>query len=415
MDEQKRQVQESVSPSFGWLVLLVCFLLLTVVIGIRSSFGLFMKPWEQDFHWARSDISLASAISFIIYGMAQPICGRLVDRIGPKVVLLGGLALIGFSLFMLQGISSLWELYVWYGLLSFGVGAGSQVTITPLVSQWFEERKGLVIGIAQAGASAGHMVMIPLMMDLILSYGWSHTYLTFSLLVALVLLPGVLLLIREKKKRATELRGSKGDDLETRAEEFPFYAERNFWLLLGSFFVCGYTTTGLIDTHFVTFAHDHGIGEQTAANSFGILGLFNVVGTALSGYLCDRMNKRNLLAFIYFMRCLSLVLLMFVHDPVLLIAFAVMFGLFDFSTVPPTSSLANDLFGQRRFGTVLGWIFFSHQVGSALGAYLGGVLYDWLGSYQASIFGGVVLAFLAGAMVVAISARRSQASLRQTA
>jgi predicted MFS family arabinose efflux permease len=185
----------------------------------------------------------------------------------------------------------------------------------------------------------------------------------------------------------------------------PLYAairHPGFWLLAGSFFVCGYTSTGLIGVHLIPHAVDHGFSVMTASGAMGLMGAMNVVGTTASGYICDRYGKRIPLAIYYFLRGLSLFFLLGVRDVTELNLFAILFGLNYISTVPPTSTLTAELFGRRSVGMLFGWIFFAHQIGAGLASYVGGLVYDWTGTYDWAFISAGILGILAAGLVLAI-------------
>jgi predicted MFS family arabinose efflux permease len=269
-----------------------------------------------------------------------------------------------------------------------------------------------VLGLFGAASSAGQLVFVPVLMGSVVVIGWRASNLLLAAAAALVLIP-VFFLMRDEPADvgqrpygappdaplAARAAGTRGREsgIMRRALRVP-----EFWLLAGSFFVCGATSTGLIGTHLIPHSIDHGISEVTAAGALALMGSMNFLGTLASGWLTDRYDPRKLLACYYFFRGLSLFVLPFVGGFSGLAVFAVLFGLDYIATVPPTSALAADIFGRRHVGTVFGWIFFSHQVGAALAAYLGGVARVYLGDYQFAFVVAGVLAVLAAAMALRV-------------
>uniref|UniRef100_A0A7C3A702 MFS transporter n=1 Tax=Thermorudis sp. TaxID=1969470 RepID=A0A7C3A702_9BACT len=397
---------------YGWIVVAVTFATLLISAGVRSAPGVFIHPLEVDPHlrWSRDAISLAVSIGLVLYGLAGPFGGRLMDRFGPTRVALAGLALMAASTATTAAVSHLWQLHLLWGVLS-GVGTGlvAMVLGATVANRWFVARRGLVMGIFGAAASAGQLVFLPLLMWLVVAVGWRSASLALAGLAAAALIP-VALLMRDdpadlglRPYGASASAGGGAPPAPTSGVMRRAVATPEFWLLAGSFFVCGATSNGLIGTHFIPHSIDHGIPEVTAAGALALMGAMNFVGTIASGWLTDRFDPRKLLACYYSFRGLSLFLLPFVTDFSGLAVFAVVFGLDYIATVPPTVALAADRFGRQHVGTVFGWVFFAHQVGAGLAAYLGGVTRVALGDYQLAFLAAGALALMGGAMALRIS------------
>ena len=395
---------------YGWVIVGVTFLTLLVSAGLRSSPGVFIYPLELEFGWNRAALSFAVSIGLLVYGLAGALGGRLMDRIGPRQMMLCGLAMIGISTAVSAAMTELWQLDLLWGLLS---GAGTGLTATVLgatvANRWFVKRRGLVLGLFSAAASAGQLIFVPLLMQVVLTVGWRGSLLILAVITLLVLVP-VALLMRDDPAdlrlppygEATFLPGAtqaaaRVGGVMKRALRVP-----EFWLLSGTFFICGATSNGLIGTHLIPHSIEHGIPEATAAGVLALMGAMNFVGTLASGWLTDRFDARKLLAVYYSLRGLSLFLLPFVHDFSGLAIFAIIFDLDYIATVPPTAALAADLFGRKNVGAVFGWIFFAHQVGAALAAYLGGLARATLGDYQFAFLIAAVLAIMGGMMALRI-------------
>ena len=395
---------------YGWLVVGVTFLALLVGAGIRNIPGIVIKPLEAEFGWERSAISFAVAISLLTYGLAGPLSGRLLDRIGPRLIMLGGLLITIVGSAAMLMMQSLLELNLWWGLV-VGLGSGTlaMVMAATVANRWFVARRGLVIGILGAGASAGQFIFVPILMSLTLTFGWRAAIAFGVGVLTLVVLPLVVLVMRDQPAEvglepygaedAPPTTGPVGglttplpDALRT----------GDFWLLAGSFYICGFTSNGLIGTHLIPHAVEHGFTEQVAAGALALLGLMNVVGTTISGYLTDRFNPRRLLAVYYGFRAVSLVGLPFIQDNLGLTLFAILFGLDYIATVPPTVALTADRFGRRSVGTIFGWIFCAHQVGAAMASYGGGLAYDLLGSYNGAFLAAGLLGFVAAGLSLKI-------------
>jgi sugar phosphate permease len=401
---------------YGWIVVGVTFLALLVSAGIRAAPGVLIYPLETDLGWSRAAIAFAVSIGLLLYGLAGPFAGRAMDRLGPRRVVLVGLALIAASTAASAAMTALWQLNLLWGVLSgLGTGAAASVLGAAVATRWFVARRGLVLGLFGAAASAGQLVFVPLLMWLVVAIGWRPSTLALAAVVLAVLVP-VLLLMRDEPADVglhpyggpppaaaagvpspAARAGATSNGVMARAVRVP-----EFWLLAGSFFVCGATSNGLIGTHFVPHSIDHGIPEVVAAGALALMGAMNFAGTLASGWLTDRFDPRRLLACYYSFRGLSLFLLPFVTDFSGLAVFAVVFGLDYIATVPPTAALAADLFGRRHVGTVFGWVFFAHQVGAALTAYLGGLARVTLGDYQAAFLVAGLLALMGGVMALRV-------------
>ena len=308
---------------------------------------------------------------------------------------------------------SLWQIFLTAGvLMSIGGGGVQMSTAASVAARWFESSRGLVLGILGGSMSAGQLVIVPLAMWLTVHYGWRHSYIWLGVALLVISLPLAFWFVKDEPAQQGLLPfgASKGRS-QARVTTTP--SERHvpiseamqvpaFWLLAGTFFVCGYTTGGLILTHLVPHAADHGFSEMDAAQALGVMGAMNIVGTIASGYICDRYGRKGPLSFYYGVRGLSLLFLLYVWNLPSLEIFAAIFGLNYISTVPATTALTANIFGRYSIGTLSGWIYFSHQVGAALGAALGGWIFQATGSYSWAFISGAVLAFLAAAMALAI-------------
>jgi predicted MFS family arabinose efflux permease len=277
-----------------------------------------------------------------------------------------------------------------------------------VANRWFVARRGLVLGIFGAATSAGQLIFLPAIVGLTHLIGWRGVTLALAGLAGL-LMPAVLLLMRDSPADLGQapygLRAApatSGPRPSAAAVMGAAVRSPSFWLLAGTFFICGVTSNGLIGTHFVPYAIEYGVPEVTAAGTLALMGMMNFVGTLGSGYLTDRYDPRVLLACYYGFRGVSLLILPFVHGPLGLAVFAVIFGLDYIATVPPTTALVADSFGRQNVGTVFGWVFCAHQVGAALAAWLGGVARESLGSYSVAFLAAGVMAGIAVVMSLRI-------------
>ncbi|MEN9936457.1 MAG: hypothetical protein RLZZ387_3036 [Chloroflexota bacterium] len=393
---------------YGWVVVAVTALTLVVSAGVRSAPGVFLVPMLPDFGDDRAAISLAASLGILLFGLASPLAGTLMDRFGPRRTMLAGLAVVAVSMLLSARMASRWELYLFWGLMSgFGTGMASAVLGAAVANRWFVARRGLVVGLFGASTSAGQLIFVLLLAWLAATFGWRISVLAMGVVAAAVLLPILLLMRDDPADVGQQAYGAPADAPATRAAPEAGVMGRalrssTFWLLAITFFVCGATSNGLIGVHFIPHAVDHGIGQVVAAGTLSLMGLFNFVGTIGSGWLTDRYDPRRLLFVYYGFRGLSLFLLPFTTNEVGLVVFAVLFGLDYIATVPPTTALVADTFGRRNVGTVFGWVFCAHQVGAAMAAWVGGVARESLGGYALTFVAAGVLAVAAAGLSLRI-------------
>ena len=392
---------------YAWIVVAVTFVALLVAAGVRAAPGALVKPLEAEFGWARADISLAAAVSLLTYGLGGPLGGSLVGRFGIRRIMVGGLLLILAGVGPMLLMRDLWQLQLLWGIIAgIGTGAVAQVLGAAVATTWFRRSRGVVLGLFGAATSAGQLIFLPALVALTVVFDWRAAIVLMAAAIAALVLPAALLLRDRPQQLGLRPYGETGDeDAATVAANAAEDArgtplrvairQRDFQLLAASFFVCGYTSTGLIGVHFIPHAVEHGFGEVTAAGALGVMGMMNVVGTLTSGWLTDRYDNRRLLGAYYGFRALSLLFLPWIIDVPPLLVFAVVFGLDYIATVPPTANLTAQIYGRASVGTLFGWIFFAHMVGAGLAAYLGGVAHDVLGDYTLAFLSAAVVGFVA--------------------
>jgi MFS family permease len=375
---------------------------------MRSMPGVLIIPFEHEFGWDRASITMAVSINLLLFGFSGPIVGRWMDRKGPRSVALVAVLLLAAGALGTIFMTQVWQLDLFWGfVVGSGAGGLAMVMVASIVSRWFVERRGLVTGILGTASSTGQIIFIPLVMWMSVNLGWRLGVLIAVGLLLLVVLPLLLFVVRDDPRQLGLAPYGESKDPTRRAEQDALRAAStpmsrvvrtpDFWWLAGGFFVCGFTANGLIGTHFVSHAADHGFGEMTAAGIFGLMGGVNLLGTIASGMLADRIqNRRVLLASYYGFRGLSLLLLPFIDDSRLLVVFAVLYGLNWFATAPVTQLLTADIFGRRSVGQVYGWVFMAHQIGAATAATFGGVVHNLYGDYTVA-FMSAGLAGLAAA------------------
>lgn len=393
---------------YAWIVLGVTFLCLFIAAAVRSVPGIILLSLEHEFHWSREAITGATAINLLLFGLASPFLGRLMDMYGTKAITLLTLTLVvlgaGGSVFMKE----IWQFYLLWGVMvGLGSGGTSIVMGSAIVNRWFQKRRGLALGILGAAFSSGQLIFTPVLMNLNIHEGWRAATLFIVLLLAVIILPLVILLMTsDPSSKGLRPYGANGFDLKpVRPDPNPMriaMANPQFWLLAFSFGICGFTTSGLFQTHLIPHGIEHGFTEMTMATSLGLMGATDILGTILSGWLCDRFGKRRLLAMYYLFRGISLILLPYVESTGQLMAFSIFYGLNWLSTVPATSALTADLFGKQNVGVVFGWICFAHQAGAALATYGASYLHGLAGNYTLAFMTSGLFAIVATGLVLNI-------------
>ena len=393
------------SVHYAWLVLAVTFLCLFVASALRSVPGIIMMSLEQEIDWKRETISGAISLNLLLFGLAGPFLGRLMDLYGAKKVsvitlILSVLGAVG-SVFM----KASWQMYLFWGLL-IGAGSGgtSMIMGATLINRWFHQRRGLALGILGAAFSSGQLVFTPVLMQINVHEGWRAATLFIAVALGLVVLPLVLKFLRDDPESKGMLPyGDNGFHATViKPDRSPMRSAMSslqFWLLASSFGICGLTTSGLLQTHLIPHGIEHGFSEMTMAMSLGLMGAADVFGTILSGWLCDRFGKRWPLVFYYGVRGATLILLPSIDTTGQLMIFSVIYGMNWLSTIPATSALTADLFGKQNIGVVFGWICFAHQIGAAIAAYTAGYVHSLIGDYNLAFIASGLFAFVATGIV----------------
>lgn len=404
----------------GWIVAGVAFLALVGAAGFRAAPSVLMLPLEEEFGWTRTELSLAVTVNLLLYGLMAPFAAALMARFGLRKVTSVALLLVaagaGLSIFA----TAPWMLVLTWGVM-IGLGTGSMALVfaATVADQWFVKRRGLVVGVLTAGSATGQLAFLPLIALLVTDQGWRQA----SLLVAggaLLVVPLVLLFLRNSPTDLgitpfgapegwTPVERPRGNAVRLALGTLARASRvRTFWALAAGFAICGATTNGLVGTHFIPSAHDHGMPETTAAGLLALVGVFDIIGTIASGWLTDRVNPRILLAVYYAGRGLGLLVLPLllsatVQPPI--IVFVVIYGLDWVATVPPTVALCREVFGKDG-PIVFGWVFAAHQVGAAIAATAAGVVRDATGEYTAAWFGAAGLCLVAAVVSAGITRNR---------
>jgi predicted MFS family arabinose efflux permease len=393
---------------YAWIVAALTFLSLLVAAGVRATPSVLIVPLQDSFGWSRATISVAISINLVLYGLMGPFAAAAMRRFGIRRTLLTALGVLASAAALTTLISEPWHLMLSWGVLvGLGSGTVALVLAATIVNRWFVARRGLVMGVLTASTATGQLVFLPLLASIATADGWRAVAWTVAILVAAVI-PLVAIFLPERPADlgllpygATETVASDAITGNPIARAFAALAtasrSRDFWLLFGSFFVCGLRTNGLIGTHLISACIDHGIPEVRAAGLLAMMGLFDLVGTTASGWLSDRYDSRVLLFCYYFFRGLSLLFLPYTDFTFYgLSAFAVFYGLDWIATVPPTLRLATDAFGRKDAPIVFGWITAGHQMGAGLAASGAGLLRTELGDYtEAFLIAGLACAITA--------------------
>jgi MFS family permease len=401
---------------YAWVVAAVGFVTLITAAGFRSATGALIVPLQNDFGWSRATISLAVSINLIFYGLGGPFAAGLVERFGMRRVAMGALLGVGAGSSLTVFMHSPWQLDLLWGVVNgLATGAISVPLAAMIANRWFVERRGLVTGFLTASSATGNLVFLPVLAWIIVHHGWRSAVLTISVVAFAVVLPLVALLLRERPvdKGIAPFGGADIEPAPTPARN-PFAAavsglgearrDTSFWLLAGSFFICGLSTNGLIGTHLIPAAMDHGFGEVAAASLLATIGVFDIIGTTCSGWLTDRYDPRILLFWYYGLRGLSLLALPYAfNSPHFgLILFVVFYGLDWVATVPPTVALTAEIFGRERVGVIFGWIFCAHMFGASFAAWGAGAIRTWFGGYGWAFGTAGLLCLFASGLVMQI-------------
>ncbi|MEV3857456.1 MFS transporter [Streptomyces sp. NPDC050095] len=417
-------------PHRAWAVAAVTFVTIIGAAAFASLPGLLIEPLhdpQTGFGWSRGTIGFAVSVNLALYGITAPFAAALMDRFGIRKVVALALMVISVGSLLTVWMTAAWQLVLYWGVL-VGLGSGSMALAfaATVTNRWFVARRGLVTGLLTAAGASGQLVFLPLLAWIVDHHNWRPAAVTVAL-AAFAVVPFVWLLLRDHpadvgvKPYGSEEFVPKPAPVTgagRRAVTVLFKAAKTgpFWLLAGTFAICGASTNGLVKTHFVPAAHDHGMPVPAAASLLAVIGVFDVVGTIASGWFTDRFEARRLLAVYYALRGISLLFLPMllapnVHPPMLF--FIVFYGLDWVATVPPTIALCREHYGEDS-AIVFGWVLASHQVGAAVVAFLGGVVRDATGSYDLIWYAAGALCAVAALMALVIR-RRGVAPLRVAA
>ncbi|MDQ0247098.1 MFS family permease [Bacillus fengqiuensis] len=408
---------------YSWFILAITFFSIIVAGIVMSSSGVFIDPFEKEFGWDRSVIALAFAISMFLYGISGPFMAALLNVIGLKKMMIVSMATLLTGIILTFIMNQSWQMIIIWGFI---IGLGSSLFLTVLspyvANHWFEKRRGLAVGILTASTATGQLILLPVLAAIIDNYSW-RLAIGLIMILSFIMLIIILLFMKNTPKDVGILPYGLEEEIQESNEGqkenpiviafnglFEAVKVKEFWLLSGSFFICGLSTSGLIGTHFVSYCISFGVPLVTAASFLSFMGIFNLVGTTLSGWLSDRFDNRWLLFWYYGLRGASLVFLPYALNEgstTMLVIFTVFYGLDWIATVPPTISISRQIFGTNKSGIVYGWIYASHQAGAAVAAYGGGLIYKFFNTYTWAFFLAGVFCLLASLFVIIIKKQHS--------
>lgn len=422
---------------YAWIAAGVTFFTLLAAAGARATPGVILLPFGNEFQWSRATVSSIVSINIFLYGLIGPFAAALYLRFGLRKTMAAAMLLLTAGYGLSTVATQYWQFVVLWGLV---VGAGSGLAATVLgaavANRWFTERRGLMMGLLTASTATGQLIFLPMLASAVTANGNWRAAPWIVAGATLLAVPVIWWLMRDDPRdvglrpygekdgapcpqgapgvRQTAQTSALGATRSTNPAAlavnslFEAVRVRDFWLLAGSFFVCGASTNGLIGTHMVAAAFDCGIPEVRAASLLAAMGLFDLVGTTASGWLSDRYNCRHLLFAYYGLRGLSLLFLpsALLGPAVGLGVFALFYGLDWIATVPPTVKLTGEVFGREKASIVFGWVVASHQVGAAFAAYAAGALRTATGSYTWAFFGAGALCVIAALIVLPIGRRK---------
>ena len=409
---------------WAWVVAAVSFIAILGAAGFRSVPGVMMNPLHHEFGWSHGVVGLAMSVNMTLFGLTAPFAAALMDRLGVRPVLTAALLLIATGSALSVTMTASWQLVLLWGVL-VGVGTGSisMGFVATVATRWFETRRGLVTGVLTAASATGQLIFLPIVAEVTTRHGWRWASLIVAA-AALSVVPLVLVFMRNyPQDKGLTPYGATAAAEPAVVPASSFAAAFDglrlgarvpaFWLLAASFAICGMTTNGLIGTHFIPAANDHGMPTTVAAGLLATIGILDVAGTVFSGWLTDRVDPRLLLVVYYAGRGISLLLLptlLAPHAEPSTWVFVIFYGLDWVATVPPTIVLCRNYFGTRS-PVVFGWVFASHQLGAAIAAAGAGRLRDVQGNYDMAFYLAAALCFVAALLCLNVRKAHVSASV----
>lgn len=388
-------------PRYAWVVVVVVAVTLTIASGARFLFGVVLKPISEEFGWNRAELTGAVMLGMVVLSICQPLIGIMVDRFGPKRILVGGLVLLSLALVPFTFATSLWQVYLLYGVLtSLALAAASPVLATSFVGRWFTEKRGLAMSIATSGSAFGQLLIVPIAAWIMTTTSWQMTYQVLTVAIVVIALPLSAIFLRDNP------RGPAADQRKQAAAENGLtlrqaIANPAFWLLGFGFVVCGWTMA-FPNTHFLAYADDMGMSVLHAANTVSVTAIFSIIGSILLGVAADRVQRTSVLALTYALRGVAFLLLLLLPGGNLLYVYGIVLGISWTATTPLTAAIAADRYGPKHLGLIFGSLFTFMNLGFGVGSLLDGIIFEASGGYQAALVINVVLGVVAAAGVALV-------------
>jgi MFS family permease len=386
-------VAEDRDPRYAWVVVAVVAVTLTMASGARFLFGVVLKPMSEEFGWNRAQLTGTVMLAMIVLSICQPLVGMLIDRIGAKSILVGGIALLGVSLIPLSFATNLWQIYVLYGVLtSFGLAAASPVLATSIVSRWFTHKRGLAMSLATSGSAFGQLLIVPIATWIMLATSWQTTYRVLAVALLAVSVPLSAIFLRDAPREMVAAgRDLPPEDGLTLREAC---AHPAFWILGFGFVVCGWTMA-FPNIHFLAYADDMGMSVLHAASTVSVTAIFSILGAVLLGLAADRFQRTSVLALTYALRGLAFLLLLLLPAGNLLYFYGLVLGISWTATTPLTAAIAADRYGPKHLGLIFGSLFTFMNLGFGFASLLDGLIFEVSGGYQVTLMINVVLGVVA--------------------
>jgi MFS family permease len=386
-------VAEDRDPRYAWVVVAVVAVTLTMASGARFLFGVVLKPMSEEFGWNRAQLTGTVMLAMIVLSICQPLVGMLIDRIGAKSILVGGIALLGVSLIPLSFATNLWQIYVLYGVLtSFGLAAASPVLATSIVSRWFTHKRGLAMSLATSGSAFGQLLIVPIATWIMLATSWQTTYHVLAVALLAVAVPLSAIFLRDAPREMVAAgRDLPPEDGLTLREAC---AHPAFWILGFGFVVCGWTMA-FPNIHFLAYADDMGMSVLHAASTVSVTAIFSILGAVLLGLAADRFQRTSVLALTYALRGLAFLLLLLLPAGNLLYVYGLVLGISWTATTPLTAAIAADRYGPKHLGLIFGSLFTFMNLGFGFASLLDGLIFEVSGGYQVTLMINVVLGVVA--------------------
>lgn len=405
---------------YAWITLGVVFFAMLAGVGVRAAPGVMIVPLQRAFGWDVSTISGAVSLNIILLGATGPFLTGLMQVIGLKRTMIGCLTILMAGTALSTFMNQPWQLFLTWGLMvGIGSGAGAVGFAGAVANRWFIHRAGLAMGLLTSANAAGQLIFLPLLAFLVQRFGWQGVSIALTAAIALVI-PVVMLLLPESPAAIglPAYGGTAVVPIPPFAGKSPFTVafaalgraskSMDFWLLCLTFGICGFSTNGLINTHLIAYCADNGISQINGASILAVIGMFSLIGSTASGWLCDRYSPRVLLFWYYGLRGLSLVIMPFTgFDSISLSVFAVFYGLDWVATGPATFALTNEVFGRRDAPIIVSWIFAAHQVGGAMAAFGAGAVRSLSGSYLMAFIASGLACLMASMLVLRVTPRRA--------